>query len=151
LSDRALLAYLKDEPSAGRIEAAWLENRVVIGKTPDTVDRSRVPPDTAHKWTCSVCGVAASRSDAEEGPLPEFWESGADGTFCLGCRRQRAAEAAVDSAPAITDRGDRERLRRAAVVEFELTRTPDRPNGSIANACRSSIPVVAAARRRLEM
>ena len=104
---------------------------------------------TARKWTCTGCGVAASRSDAEWTPLPECWETCADGTFCLGCRRNRVAEAAVDSASADTDRGARARLRRAAVVEFELLRAPERTNGSIAKACRSSIPAVVAARRRL--
>jgi len=104
---------------------------------------------TAQRWTCTECGVAASRSDAEEFPLPGNWEVCPDGTFCLGCRRRRAAEAAVDSAPPATGRDARARLRRAAVVEFELLRAPDKTNGSIAKACRSSIPAVAAARRRL--
>jgi hypothetical protein len=35
------------------------------------------------------------------------------------------------------------------MVEFEVLRAPDRTNGSIAKACRSSIPAVAAARQRL--
>jgi len=106
-------------------------------------------PITAQRWSCAGCGVTASRSDAGEIPLPECWEACPDGTFCLGCRRSRAAEAAIDSAPAVTDRNDRARLRRTAVIEFELLRRPDKTNGSIAKACRSSIPVVAAARRRL--
>jgi hypothetical protein len=93
--------------------------------------------------------VATSRSDAQEVPLPDCWEACAAGTFCLGCRRQRAAEAAVDSAPDDADRDTRARLRRAAVVEFEVLRAPDRPNGSIAKASRSSVTAVIAARRRL--
>jgi predicted Fe-S protein YdhL (DUF1289 family) len=104
---------------------------------------------SALKWTCAACGVSASRSDAEEAPLPGAWEVCADGTFCLGCRRQRAAEAAVDSAPDDANRDTRARLRRAAVVEFEVLRTPDRTNGSIAKASRSSITGVVAARKRL--
>jgi hypothetical protein len=108
-----------------------------------------VTASTASKWTCVGCGVAASRSDVEEGPLPDCWETCAEGTFCLGCRRQRAGEAAVDSSPEHTDRGNRARLRRAAVVEFEVLRTPDRTNGSIAKASRSSITAVIAARQRL--
>ena len=103
------------------------------------------------KWTCANCGVAASRDDAAAAPLPEFWETCADGVFCLGCRRQRAAEAAVESAPETTDRSARARLRRTAVIEFEVLRAPDRTNGSIAKACRSSIPMVVAARRRLDL
>jgi hypothetical protein len=104
---------------------------------------------TAREWVCAECGVVASRSDTEQAPLPPAWEVCADGTFCLTCRRKRVAEAAIDSAPAAADRTARERLRRTAVVEFEVLRTPDRTNGSIAKACRSSIPVVAAVRRRL--
>lgn len=107
-------------------------------------------PATARRWTCAGCGVAATRSDAAAMPLPEAWESCGDETFCLGCRRSRVAEAAVDSAPAVTDRNDRARLRRTALIEFEISRVPDKTNGSIAKACRSSIPVVAAARRRLD-
>ena len=105
---------------------------------------------TRLKWTCATCGVATSRSDAEEAPLPDGWEDCADGTFCLGCRRQRVGEAALDAAPAAADRNDRVKLRRTAVIEFELLRAPEKTNGSIAKACRSSIPVVAAARRRLD-
>lgn len=105
---------------------------------------------TSAKWTCAVCGVSASRSDVESTPLPEFWETGTDGTFCLGCRRHRAAEAAAEAAPDMADRNDRAKLRRTAIIEFEVRRAPERTNGSIAKCSRSSIPAVVAARRRLE-
>lgn len=101
------------------------------------------------KWTCGECGVATSRSDAEATPLPEGWEDCDDGTFCLGCRRRRVGEAALEAAPDAADRNDRVKLRRTAVIEFELLRAPEKTNGSIAKACRSSIQVVAATRRRL--
>jgi hypothetical protein len=105
---------------------------------------------TARKWTCSDCGVSASRSDEEPVPIPATWDSCADGTFCLTCRRRRVGEAAVDSAPADSDRDKRARLRRTAVLEFEVQRDPDRTNGAIAKACRSSIAAVAAARQKLD-
>jgi hypothetical protein len=104
---------------------------------------------TARKWTCNGCGVSASRSDEEAVPIPANWDSCAEGNFCLGCRRRRVAEAAVDSAPEDCNRDNRAKLRRAALLEFEVQRDPDRTNGSIAKACRSSIPAVAAARQRL--
>ncbi len=104
---------------------------------------------TARKWTCSGCGVSTSRSDEEPVPLPDSWDSCAEGDFCLGCRRRRVTEAAVESAPEEGNRDDRAKLRRAALLEFEVQRDPDRTNGSIAKACRSSIPAVAAARQRI--
>lgn len=106
-------------------------------------------PAVARKWTCAGCGVASSRADSKMVPLPEAWEACGDGTFCLGCRRQRVAEAALDSAPAEMDRDSRARLRRSAVVDFEVLRVPERTNGAIAKSCRSSISAVAAARQRV--
>lgn len=58
-------------------------------------------------------------------------------------------EAAVDAAPDEANRDARARLRRTALVEFEVQRSPDRTNGSIARTCRTSIPTVVAARQRL--
>lgn len=106
-------------------------------------------PAMASRWTCAGCGVAASRSDTEVAPLPESWETGLEGTFCLGCRRNRVGEAALNAAPASADRDARVRLRRNAVVEFEVRRVPEKTNGSIARVCRTSIPTVRAARQRL--
>ncbi|HEU5063315.1 MAG TPA: hypothetical protein VFT79_09225 [Solirubrobacterales bacterium] len=105
---------------------------------------------TAHKWICSGCGVSATRSDAEAAPIPESWDSCSEGDFCLGCRRRRVGEAAVESAPEDCNRDKRAKLRRAALLEFEVRRDPDRTNGSIAKACRSSIAAVAAARQKLD-
>jgi hypothetical protein len=106
---------------------------------------------SAAKWTCGGCGVCVSRIDGEPAPLPETWLSCAEGDFCLGCRRQRAAEEALDAAPADSPREVRARLRRTALIEFEVRRSPERTDGSIAKACRSSAATVAAARRRLHL
>jgi hypothetical protein len=106
---------------------------------------------SASKWTCDGCGVSVSRVDGERIPLPDTWTSSAEGRFCLGCRRQRAAEAALEAAPPDTSRDKRATIRRAGLIEFEVRRAPDRTDRTIANACSSSAPAVAAARRRLQL
>lgn len=108
-------------------------------------------PASAQKWTCESCGVSVSRIDGERAPLPDTWTSGAEGEFCLVCRRQRAAEAALDAAPPDSNRDTRVSLRRAGLIEFEVRRAPDRTDSTIAKACRSSASAVAAARRRLHL
>jgi hypothetical protein len=57
----------------------------------------------------------------------------------------------MDAAPSDSDRDARAKLRRAGLIEFEVRRTPDRTDGSIARACRTSAGAVAAARRRLQL
>lgn len=106
---------------------------------------------TAKKWTCDTCGVVVSRLGADSLELPESWSSSEEGTYCLLCRRERAAQAALDAAPEDSGREDRAKLRRAALVEFEVRRRPANGNGEIAKACRSSIAAVVAARKRLKI
>ncbi len=105
----------------------------------------------AKKWTCDGCGVSASRIDGEAVALPDAWVASADGHFCLVCRRDRAAEAALEAAPSGSPVDARAKLRRAALIEFEVSRTPDNPDGVIARACRTSVTAVTRARRRLEL
>jgi hypothetical protein len=105
----------------------------------------------ATKWTCDGCGVSAGRIDGEPVALPDAWVAAADGRFCLVCRRDRAAEAALESAPTGSPVDARAKLRRAALIEFEVSRTPDNPDGVIARACRTSVTAVTRARRRLEL
>lgn len=105
--------------------------------------------ESARKWTCDGCGVSASRIDGEPAPLPANWVSSVEGDFCLTCRRYRAAEAALDEAPNDSDRDTRVRLRRTGLIEFEVRRAPERSDGSIAKACRTSASTVAATRQRL--
>lgn len=110
-----------------------------------------VAASTATKWTCGGCGVSASRIDGESVPLPDNWVLSAEGPCCLVCRRARAAEAALDSAPSDSPVAARAKLRRAALIEFEVSRTPDHADGIIARACRTSVSAVTRARRRLEL
>jgi hypothetical protein len=106
---------------------------------------------TAKKWTCDHCGVSVSRMGGEKVELPEVWVESEEGTFCLLCRRERAAQAALDNAPEECSIEQRAKLRRAALIEFEVSRRPDHGDGAIAKACRSSVSAVAAARQRLNL
>ncbi len=105
----------------------------------------------ATKWTCDGCGVTTGRIDREPVPLPDAWEDSVEGCFCLVCRRQRAADAALDAAPSDSPVDARAKLRRAALIEFEVSRTPDETDGTIARACRTSAAAVTRARRRLQL
>jgi hypothetical protein len=105
----------------------------------------------ARKWTCSQCRVSASSADGKPIPLPDTWTSATGGRLCLVCRRERAALVALESAPSGSPLSARAKIRRAALVEFEVRRTPSLTNGAIAKACRSSIAAVAEARKRLQL
>jgi hypothetical protein len=105
----------------------------------------------ATKWTCEGCGVSAGRIDGESVPMPSNWIDSSEGVYCLICRRERAAEAALDAAPSDSPVAERAKLRRAALIEFEVSRTPDHTDGIIARACRTSVSAVTRARRRLEL
>ena len=109
------------------------------------------PTATATKWTCDGCELSVSRMDGEQTAIPEAWSSSGDGLFCLVCRRDQAAEAAIASAPADSPVEKRAEIRRAALIEFEVLRNPDHPDGVIARTCRSSAPAVAKARERLQL
>jgi hypothetical protein len=103
-------------------------------------------------WTCDRCKVTVRwMKGAEEPKLPSGWSDDRAGTHCLLCRRAAAADAALDNAPSDTNRQGRAKLRAAALIEFEILRDPERGNGEIARACRSSIPAVAKARRKLDI
>jgi hypothetical protein len=105
----------------------------------------------AKVWTCDRCAVSVARMDGGATLLPDSWESTADGRYCLMCRRERAAEAALESAPVGSPVEARAKLRRAALIEFEVARTPENPDGTIARACHTSVAAVTSARRRLRL
>ncbi|HET7053961.1 MAG TPA: hypothetical protein VFI09_08615 [Solirubrobacterales bacterium] len=103
--------------------------------------------DNARKWTCLRCGVTASRIDGKQAPMPESWTTETEGSFCLGCRRERAGEAALEAAPAGCGNDARAKARRSGLLEFEVRRAPDQADNAIAKACHTSASAVAAARR----
>jgi hypothetical protein len=84
-----------------------------------------------------------------EDAAPPHWESEDDGShYCLACRRERAVDAALDDAGDIGIEA-RAKLRSAAVVRFEILRDPERTEGEIAKAARTSIGAVRNARKAL--
>jgi hypothetical protein len=104
---------------------------------------------TAPSWRRARCGVTARWLPGRQRQgLPAGWAQQDGGTYCLACRLGLAAEAGVATAPAGTTRQARARLRAWALLEFEIERDPDRPNGEIARAAGSSVPAVIKARRR---
>ena len=128
------------EPADGLEASACPEPALEGEKSPMTAAA------VSRRWTCSRCAMAVGRIDGEPVPLPESWELGAEGSFCLTCRRQRAAEAAQDGAPTGCSPEARAKARRAGLIEFEVRRTPTLTDGTIARACRTSTSAVAAAR-----
>jgi hypothetical protein len=104
----------------------------------------------AVRWSCARCDVSVGRIDGVESELPESWSRSGGKIHCLACSRALAGEAAMESAPAESTREDRVRLRRTALIEFELDRAPEAPNRTIALACRTSGAAVAAVRSRVE-
>jgi hypothetical protein len=100
----------------------------------------------AKVWTCDGCGVSIKQMDGGQSALPDSWVSSDQGQYCLICRRSRVAEGAEGAT-----QEERAQMRRAALLEFEVSRTPERSNGEIARACRTSVPAVAKARKRLSL
>lgn len=104
----------------------------------------------AVRWSCARCGVSVGRIDGEPALLPASWSHSGDQIFCLTCSRAQAGEAAMDSAPTTSSREDRVKLRRTALIEFELGRVPEASNRVVALACRTSGAAVAAVRTEME-
>ena len=82
----------------------------------------------------------------EEGSAPPHWVREGGRHYCLVCRRERAIEAALDDAGDVGIEA-RAKLRSAAVVRFEIDRDPERTEGEIARAARTSIGAVRKARK----
>jgi hypothetical protein len=105
---------------------------------------------SAPTWTCDRCEMTISYMPGHERRArPNGWAKERGGTYCLACRRSIAAEAAYESAPADMPMEKRAKLRATAVIDFEIKRDPDRPNGEIAKIVRCSVPAVLKARKRL--
>jgi hypothetical protein len=86
---------------------------------------------------------------AEVPDMPVNWVAAGEDLFCLGCRRDLAAEAGVASLDADAPADLRQKTSSKARIEFEITRDPDRPDNRIAKSCSTSVITVRKARERL--
>jgi hypothetical protein len=102
----------------------------------------------AARWSCARCQVSVGRIDGEPTLLPTSWSLTDEQALCLTCSRAQAGEIAMEAAPEAS-REDRVRIRRTALIEFEIDRAPEAPNRTIALACRTSPAAVAAVRTDL--
>jgi hypothetical protein len=98
------------------------------------------------RWSCTRCGVSVGQMDGEPTELPASWSRAEDQVLCLTCSRAQAGETAMDAVPDTVPREDRVKLRRTALIEFEIDRAPEAPNATIARACRTSSAAVKAVR-----
>ncbi len=106
---------------------------------------------TTTEFHCARCGVISRWMPGHErrGP-PAGWMKRGGKTYCLSCRRALATEEADAAAPKTATLEERAKIRTVALIEFEIDRDPDRPNGEIAKVVRCSVPAVLKARKRLE-
>ncbi len=100
---------------------------------------------------CERCGVVSRWMPGHErrGP-PAGWVKRGKLHYCLSCRRALATEEADAASPDSATLEERAKIRTQALIEFEIDRDPDRPNGEIAKVVRCSVPAVLKARKRLE-
>jgi hypothetical protein len=110
-----------------------------------TTTRARAP--RTRRWTCSGCEVtvryaAGSKSTPRR---PEGWSKAGGHWLCLHCQREKAVEKATIGAG-----GDGWASRRQALLEFELRRSPDEPDGVIAKRANCSTGHVRKVREELE-
>jgi len=80
---------------------------------------------------------------------PAHWAVEDGELHCLACRRDRAAEAGTEHLPEDTPLNERVKLKAQARLDFEVNRDPDRGDGEIAKACRSTVAGVKKARERV--
>jgi hypothetical protein len=115
-----------------------------MSKTTTATKRARAP--RTRRWTCSGCKVtvryaAGSKSTPRR---PEGWTKQGGQWLCLHCQREKAVEKATIGA-----NGDGWASRRQALLEFELRRSPNEPDGVIAKRANCSTGHVRKVREEL--
>lgn len=115
----------------------------------ESFDPVLVSEPGAH-WICGYCGVQVRwMSGHKNRGLPDNWTEEQQGPVCLGCRRELAANAAITGTSSDLPIKERARLRSFALLEFEVSRDPNRSNAQIASAVHTSVVAVQKARDRL--
>ncbi len=112
-----------------------------------TAPRTRTRAAHPRRWTCAGCDVtvryaAGSKSTPRR---PEGWTKAGGQWLCLHCQREKAVEKATIGA-----KGDGWASRRQALLEFELRRSPEEPDGVIAKRANCSTGHVRKVREELE-
>jgi hypothetical protein len=120
--------------------------RKLMSKT-TTATKTRPSAHRTSRWTCSGCEVtvryaAGSKSTPRR---PEGWSKRGGQWLCLHCQREKAVEKATVGAS-----GDGWASRRQALLEFELRRSPNEPDGVIAKRANCSTGHVRKVREELE-
>jgi hypothetical protein len=112
-----------------------------------TAHNTRARAPRTRRWTCAGCEVtvryaAGSKSTPRR---PEGWTKAGGQWLCLHCQREKAVEKATIGA-----NGDGWASRRQALLEFELRRSPEEPDGVIAKRANCSTGHVRKVREELE-
>lgn len=101
-------------------------------------------------WTCTRCEVTVSwMAEVERPELPATWAEERGELYCLGCRREMAAEASLAELDEGISSSERQQVSSRARIEFELKRVPHRQDNRIAKSCNTSVINVRKARVRL--
>ena len=102
-------------------------------KTATPNKRTHAP--RSRRWTCAGCEVTVRYAAGSTGVprRPEGWSKRGGQWLCLHCQREKAVEKAT-----IGQNGDGWASRRQALLEFELRRSPNEPDGVIAKRANCS-------------
>jgi hypothetical protein len=116
-----------------------------MSQTTTATKRSRAP--RTRRWTCSGCEVTVRYAAGSKATprRPEGWTKRGGQWLCLHCQREKAVEKATIGA-----NGDGWASRRQALLEFELRRSPEEPDGVIAKRANCSTGHVRKVREELE-
>lgn len=111
---------------------------------------SAVAERSTESFTCDRCEMTVQWMTGHETPdRPAHWTKDAGNLHCLACRRDLAAEAGAELLPEDTPLDERVKAKTHARLDFEVNRDPERGDGEIAKACRSTVAGVKKSRERL--